>query len=139
MGIMTDMYTNLSLNHSTNDNLGWLYQIDKLSEVETERRRYPRNQAELEVTCTFYNPSEDDFEAVVAKVVDKSEAGLSFTTDRPLEMGMPLLIRLRQFYDQDDDNELKEGIHAQVVRCDEIFLQGKKPHYQAAVEYFELR
>ena len=39
---------------------------------------------------------------------------------------------------KDAQDELKEGIHAQVVRCDEIYVQEKGSLYQVAIENFEL-
>ncbi|UCE54833.1 MAG: PilZ domain-containing protein [Desulfobacterales bacterium] len=132
------MNANLSLNGSTNASLGWINHHDKLSAFEAEKRRYPRYQAQLEVTCTFYDNLKNDFEIVSAKVENKSEAGLLLTTNEPLEIGMPILVRLKHFSEKDAEDELNDGIHARVVRCDEIFSPDERPCYRIAIEYFEL-
>jgi len=60
------------------------------------------------------------------------------TTDRPLEIEMPVLVRLKQFNEKDGNDELKDGIHARVVRCDEVFATGKESGYRVAAENIEL-
>ena len=59
------------------------------------------------------------------------------TTNRQLEIGMPILVRLKHFTGKDAKDELNDGIHAQVVRCDTIFKLEKRACYQVAIEYFE--
>jgi hypothetical protein len=107
------------------------------TEFKTEKRRYARHQVQQEVTCTFYDSLKDDFEILDARVLNKSNSGILLTTDLPLEIGMPVLVRLKHFTETDVHDELKDGLHAQVVRCDEIFFQEKESLYQVAIEHFE--
>jgi len=111
--------------------------LKNFTEFKTEKRRFARNQAQQEVTCIFYDNLKDDFEILDARVVNKSKSGILLTTDLPLEIGMPVLVRLKHFTEKDAQDELKDGIHAQVVRCNEIFVQENESLYQVAIEHFE--
>ena len=132
------MNTNLSLKHPTSNNLDWINNFDKLSSFETDKRRYPRYQAQQKVTCTFYNDLEDDFETVNAKVENKNEAGLLLTTNRQLEPGMPIFVRLKSFSEKNAEDELQDGLHARVAWCDKVFSPAERSCYQIGIEYFEL-
>ena len=106
--------------------------------LNTERRRYARYQEQQEVFCTFYDILKDDFEILDAQVVNKSKSGLLLTTDMPLEMGMPILVRLKHFTEKDAHDELKDGIHAKVVRCEKASTTEKESCFWVAIEDFEL-
>ena len=133
-----DKFLNSDLLSSTIVNSDLKNDLKKFTELETEKRRYARYQAQQEVTCTFYDSFKDDFEILDAWVVNNSKSGLLLATDLPLEIGMQVLVRLKHFAQKDAQDELKDGIHAQVVRCDEIFVQEKGSLYQVAIEHFEL-
>ena len=135
---ISDKFLNSDLLSSTIVNSDLKNDLKKFTEFETEKRRYARYQVQQEVTCTFYDSFKDDFEILDAWVVNKSKSGLLLSTDLPLEIGMPVLVRLKHFTQKDAQDELKDGIHAQVVRCDEIYVQEKGSLYQVAIEYFEL-
>ena len=136
--IRAAMNANLSSHHLTNIDSGWINHLDELTAFETEKRRHARYPAQQEVICTFYDILKDDFENLNARVENKSAAGLMLTANKPLQRGMPILVRLKHFSENDAEDELKDGIHAQVVRCDEIFSADERPCYQIAAEYFEL-
>ena len=110
----------------------------KFTEVETDTRRHVRKQTEQEVTCTFYNSLEDDFEILDAQVVNRSNSGLLLRSDLPFETGMPVLVRLMNILEKDVQDELKDGVHAKVVRCDRTFAAENGSCYQVAMELFEL-
>ena len=112
--------------------------LNKLTGFETEKRRYTRIQTQHEVSCTFYDSLKDDFEVIDAQVENKSPGGLLLTTDMPLEIGMPVLVRLKHYSETDGDDDLKDGIHARVMRCDKIFVTEKESCYRVAIEHFEL-
>ena len=131
------MKANLSSCSRNIDDMGWIQPFDNLSEFKTEKRRYARLEAQYDVLCTVYDLLKDDFEIFEASVKNESKTGLLFTTNRQLEIGTPVLVRLKCCSEMDVTNELKDGIHAQVIRCDKISLSEEKLYYQTAVEYFE--
>ena len=133
-----DKYLNSDLLSSTIVNSDLKNDLKKFTEFETEKRRYARYQAQQEVTCTFYDSFKDDFEILDARVVNKSKSGILLTTDLPLEIGMPVLVRLKHFTEKDAQDELKDGVHAKVVRCDKLFALEKESCCQVAIEHFEL-
>ena len=112
--------------------------LKKLTGIEAEKRRYARIQAQQAVSCTFYDSFKDDFVVLYAQVDNKSPGGLLLTTDLPLEIGMPVLVRLKHYSETEGNDELKDGIHAKVMRCDKIFVNEKESCYRIAIEYFEL-
>ena len=114
------MNANLSLKLPTINNLDWKHNFDTLPSFETDKRRYPRYQAQQEVTCTFYNALKDDFETVNAVVENKNEAGLLLITNRQLEPGMPIFVRLKSCSEKKVEDELQDGLHARVARCDKL-------------------
>jgi len=122
----------------TNIGSGWINHLDELSAFDTEKRRHARYPAQQEVTCIVYDNLKDDFDNLNAKVENKSEAGLMLTANKPLQIGIPIFVRLKDFSEKDAQDELKDGIHAQVMRCDKIIGPNEGPCYQIAIEYFEL-
>lgn len=110
--------------------------LKKLTGIETEKRQYARIQAQHKVSCTFYDSFKDDFIVLDAQVENRSDGGLLLTTNLSLEIGMPVLVRLEHYSEKDGNDELKDGIHARVVRCDKI--TEKESCYRIAIEYFEL-
>ena len=132
------MNDSLSSRHLTNISSGWINHLGELAVFDTEKRRHVRYPAQQELTCIVYDILEDDFKNLNAKLENKSEAGLMLTADKPLPIGIPIFVRLKDFSEKDTQDELKDGIHAQVVRCDEIFSPNERPRYQIAIEYFEL-
>jgi hypothetical protein len=132
------MNANLSSYNRNIADTGWKHHFDKLSEFKAEKRRYARYQAQYDVMCTVYDLLEDDFEIFEANVKNESKTGLLLTMNRQLEIGTPVLVQLKDCSEKNAENELKDGIHAQVVRCDKIFHSEEKFYNQTAIEYFEL-
>jgi hypothetical protein len=71
-------------------------------------------------------------------VVNRSKNGILLTTGLPVEIGMPVLVKRKNYTENDAQDELKEEIHAQVVRCDKQFTFENGSCYQVAIEHFEL-
>lgn len=132
------MNANLSLKLPTINNLDWKHNFDTLPSFETDKRRYPRYQAQQEVTCTFYNALKDDFETVNAIVENKNEAGLLLITNRQLEPGMPIFVRLKSCPEKNVEDELQDGLHAYVAWCGKLLSPDERSFYQIGLEYFEL-
>ena len=131
------MNANLSINPKKNiTDLGWMSHVNRLAEFETETRRYAPKQALDDVLCTVYDPLNDDFEIFEAQVKKKSDSGLLLTTNRQLENGTPILVRLKHISDEDVKDDLKDGIHAQVIQCDMIHNTDQLIRYRVAIEYF---
>lgn len=136
--IRAAMNANLSSRHVTDIGSGWINHLGELSAFDTEKRRHARYPAQQKVTCIVYDILKDDFENLNAKVENRSEAGLMLTANKPLQIGDPIFVRLKDFAEKHAQDELKDGIHAQVVRCDKIISPNERPCYQIAIEYFEL-
>lgn len=111
--------------------------VNGLTRFDTENRRCVRYKVRDAVLCTVYDHLNDDFEVFEAQLKDKSDCGLLFTTNRQLEIGTPILVRLKHISERGDKDDLKDGIHAQVVRSNLIDDSKNRNIYQVAIEYFE--
>ena len=131
------MNANMSISTETNTDFGWPNHLDMLPGFQNANRLWAQNQARDEVLCTVYDHLRDDFEVFEARVENKSDAGLVFTTNRQLKVGTPILVRLKQIPEKDTEDDLKDGVHAQVVWCKRIHNTDQSLCYQAAIEYFE--
>lgn len=111
--------------------------VNGLTRFNTENRRCVRYKVRDAVLCTVYDHQNDDFEAFEAQLEDKSDCGLLLTTNRQLEIGTPILVRLKHISERGDKDDLNDGIHAQVVRSNLIDDSKNRNIYQVAIEYFE--
>jgi hypothetical protein len=131
------MLANLSRNHQNITNPFWINQESIVAGFETENRQYTINQAADDVLCTVYNHIADDFEIFEAKVKTKSDSGLILTANRQLEVGTPILVRLKHTSDENVNDDLKVGIHTEVIHSKMIRDADKRNCYQLAIEYYE--
>jgi len=133
------MITNLSRNHQHVTGPCWRNQGIKLAGFETENRLFRINQDSENVLCTVYNHFTDDFEIFEAEMTTKSDSGLILTAERQLEVGTPILVRLKHISDEGVNDDLKVGIHAEVVQCMMTQNGDQRNCYQLGVEYYESR
>ena len=109
---------------------------DKITTNDPEKSHYNSQGFEKEIFCKRYDPYQDDFITIDAVAYNINNKGLVFRTNRPLEIGDPIFIRAKYLMSLQYDDELYEGVHAQVVWCKRTSNQDHELCYEVGVEYF---
>lgn len=107
---------------------------------ESEKIHYDSQTFEKEIICKIYDPYRDDFITINAVAYNINNNGLVFRTNRPLEIGDPISIRAKKtknVLSKQHDNELDEGVHAQIIWCNKTFNQEHNLCYEVGVAYFD--
>ena len=109
---------------------------EKITAYDPEKSHDNSQEFEKEIFCKSYDPYQDDFITIDAVAYNINNKGLVFRTNRPLEVGDPIFIRAKNLMSIQCDDELYEGVHAQVNWCNRIFNQEQNLCYELGVEYF---
>jgi hypothetical protein len=109
---------------------------DKITTYDPEKSHDNSQEFEKEIFCKSYDPYQDDFITIDAVAYNINNEGLIFRTNRPLEIGDPIFIRAKYLMSLQYDDELYEGVHAQVVWCNRTSNRDHELCYEVGVEYF---
>ena len=109
---------------------------EKITAYDPEKSHDNSQEFEKEIFCKSYDPYQDDFITIDAVAYNINNKGLVFRTNRPLEVGDPIFIRAKYLMSLQYDDELYEGVHAQVVWCKRTSNQDHELCYEVGVEYF---
>ena len=104
-----------------------------------EKSPYDSQPFEKEIICESYDPYSDDFITINAVTHKIKKNGVIFITNQSLEVGDPIFIRAKKAKNllcEKYNNELDEGVHAQVIWCNRTSSHENDVCYEVGVEYF---
>jgi hypothetical protein len=108
----------------------------KLPVYNLRRQQRFGNRFKQEIVGKFYDSIKDVFFSFDGVIQSKSEHGLSFITQRPLEVETPVLIRRKTPLNICSKDSVDEGKHAQVISCRKVRDQNDGVRYRISIEFF---